>query len=88
MFWAALDLLVTVLFWIEKLPCIQILPPSTFLEYFLILCFGGFFGVIFGFSYFLKMFLQLEWVTLGGLFSNFYSDFASFCLNHANACQV
>ena len=26
------------------------------------------------------MFLEWEWVTLGGLFSNFYSDFDSFCL--------
>ena len=38
------------------------------------------FGVIFEFLKFSKMFLECEWVTLGGLFSNFYSDFACFCL--------
>merc|ERR1712101_33438 len=37
--------------------------------------FLGFFGVIFEFLKFSKMFLEREWVTLGGLFSNFYSNF-------------
>ena len=34
---------------------------------------GSFFGVIFEFLKFSEMFLELEWVTLGGLFSEIYS---------------
>ena len=45
---------------------IPILPPSVFLKYFWILGFFGFFGGIFEFLKFSKIFLEWEWVTLGG----------------------
>ena len=59
---------------------IQILPPSAFLEYFLILGFWGFLGSFLSFWNFRKCFWNENGWLWGGLFSNFYSDFASFCL--------
>ena len=59
---------------------IQILTPSAFLEYFWILGFWGFLGSFLSFWNFRKCFWNENGWLWGGLFSNFYSDVASFCL--------
>ena len=72
-------------FWgVYLITFIQILPHSAFLEYFIILGFGGNFWV---FKIFNKK-IGMRMGDFGGIFSNFYSDFASFCLNYVSVCQV